>query len=339
MKEARYYSAFDDHVECTLCPHHCKVKEGRAGTCRVRRNVAGKLVAENYGLVCSLHADPIEKKPLYHYFPGRSILSVGSIGCNLRCRFCQNWEISQCGRDEFPSLRPVEPEAILRKAAGTPNNIGLAYTYNEPAVWFEFMLDLAILAKERQLKNVMVTNGFINREPLLELIRYVDAFSVDLKAFHEDFYRDLTSSRLGPVLDTLRTIRGAGRHLEITNLVITNRNDDPADFSRMVDWIAGELGPRTVLHISRYFPTYHLDDPPTPEWTMTEFYQLARKKLKFVYLGNIRTGDGQNTYCPACSTLAISRSGYFTELSGIDHQGACLNCGAGMIPRENITFA
>ena len=152
MKEASFYTAYSDHVECSLCPHNCSLRDGRSGICRVRRNAGGKLLTDNYGLVCSLHADPIEKKPLYHFYPGRNILSVGSIGCNLRCSFCQNWEISQCGRDDFPSFREVDPGTIVGKAAATPDNIGLAYTYNEPTVWYEFMLDMARMAKKKHLK-------------------------------------------------------------------------------------------------------------------------------------------------------------------------------------------
>ena len=339
MTEARYYTTHSDHVECHLCPHDCHLKEGKTGICRVRKNVGGKLISENYSRVCALHSDPIEKKPLYHYFPGRKILSVGGIGCNLHCRFCQNWEISQSGIADFPSLKSTDPDDVVRIAGQQAENLGIAYTYNEPAVWIEYMLDIAEKAREKRLKNVMVTNGFINPGPLHDLIRYMDAFSVDLKAFTESFYKELTASRLAPVLDTLKTISKSGRHLEITNLLIPNRNDDPDDFKRMTEWIAGELGPATVLHISRYFPTYKTNEPPTSEKKLLEFFHLARRRLNYVYLGNLRTAAGQNTYCPSCNTTVITRSGYATEVSGLDHSGHCLNCGMEVIPQHNMHFS
>jgi pyruvate formate lyase activating enzyme len=228
--------------------------------------------------------------------------------------------------DDFPGLKTADPDDIVALAAKETNNVGVAYTYNEPLVWIEFMLETAIKIKEKNLKNVMVTNGFINPEPLEDLIRHMDAFSVDLKSFTEAFYKKLTASRLAPVLDALRTIKRSGKHLEITNLVIPNQNDDPDDFNRMVGWIAEELGAETVLHISRYFPTYKMNEPPTPEKKLLDLFEMARKKLHHVYVGNLRTGEGQNTYCPNCSTLVISRIGYTTEISGLDREGCCLNC-------------
>jgi pyruvate formate lyase activating enzyme len=338
MIEARYYNIKDGIAACQLCPHNCKLSEGQMGICRVRKNNAGKLISENYGKVCALHTDPIEKKPFYHFFPGANILSVGSIGCNLHCKFCQNWEISQSGSKEFTPLKTTEADDIISMALQQADNIGIAYTYNEPTVWIEFMLDVARIIKEKQMKNVMVTNGFINPGPLDHLLQYIDAFSVDLKAFTDDFYKTLTSSALAPVLKTLKTISKSDAHLEITNLVIPNRNDDPSDFMRMIDWIADEIGTGTVLHISRYFPTYKMDEPPTPEKKLLEFFRLARKKLDHVYLGNLRSGEHQNTFCPSCSTLSISRSGYFTEVVGLDHDGRCLNCNETVIPPRNMHF-
>jgi len=210
-------------------------------------------------------------------------------------------------------------------------NIGIAYTYNEPTVWFELMLEMSILANGKGLKNVMVTNGFINPDPLAQLIEYMDAFSVDLKAFTDDFYKDITSSRLNPVLDSLKIIKESGKHLEITNLVIPNQNDDEGKFKEMVSWIAKELGPETVLHISRYYPTYKLNEPATSETKLKQLYKIARSKLQYVYIGNLRTIEGQNTVCPDCKTTVINRNGYSTKLTQLDKRGRCSQCNGGII--------
>jgi pyruvate formate lyase activating enzyme len=337
MKEALYYNAVQDQtVECRLCPHHCSINPGNRGICRVRRNEAGRLIAENYGKVCSMNFDPIEKKPLYHFYPGQTIFSISSVGCNLRCKFCQNWSISQTGVDEHFTLKEYTPEAIVELAAARDENIGIAYTYNEPVVWFEYMVEIARLAKKRGLKNVMVTNGFVDPEPLTELTKLMDAFSVDLKAFTEDFYKTMTGSNLQPVLNTLKTIQKSGKHLEVTNLVITGTNDDEGDFSRMVDWLRTELGVNTVLHISRYFPTYKMDKNPTPEETLYKFYKIAKVRLNYVYLGNLRTENGAHTSCPKCGHMLIMRTGYHTGITGLDEWGRCGLCGEDILGRECV---
>lgn len=337
--EARYYVKSGDNVSCRLCPHNCDIIPGKSGICGVRKNEGGKLYSNNYGKVSSLHSDPIEKKPLYHFFPGRNILSVGSLGCNLKCRFCQNWQISQASKRDLLDLKTVDAEEIASLANAESGNIGIAYTYNEPIVWFEFMQDIAARVRSKHLKNVMVTNGYINPDPLKELVRSMDAFSVDLKAFSETFYQKLTGSGLQPVLDTLKTIRASGLHLEITNLVIPGQNDDLEDFTRMVDWIAGSLGENTVLHISRYYPNYKLQEPPTPASVLADFFKIARSKLQHVYIGNLRTGEGQHTFCPGCNTVVINRSGYQADITGLDHAGCCLNCQAEVINRDYLHLA
>lgn len=334
--EALYYDRKDNLVECRLCPHNCQIKPGKAGICQVRSNEKGKLISDNYGLVCSIHSDPIEKKPLYHFFPGRSVLSIGSIGCNLKCKFCQNWEISQCDCNSFKHLHRVDAGEVSNLATTDQNNIGVAYTYNEPLVWIEYLLDVAELIKAKQLKNIMVTNGFLNQEPLAGLLPLIDAFSVDLKAFTDSFYKMLTGSGLQPVLETLKAIKKSGKHLEITNLVIPNQNDNIQDFTRMIDWIYNTLGRDTILHISRYYPTYKLKEPATPEKTLQDLFLIAQKKLDHVYLGNLRTETGQDTYCPSCNSQVISRTGYYTNVTGLDHRGRCLNCKASVIPEENM---
>ena len=326
MKEASFYKNLNGKVQCSLCPHNCIISEGKFGSCKVRKNEKGKLYSVNYERVCSLHFDPIEKKPLYHFYPGKTIYSVGSVGCNLHCKFCQNWEISQSGVEEFGYLKKVSHQEIVNQAKNRQDNFGIAYTYNEPTVWYEYMYDIAVIASEQGLKNVMVTNGFINPEPLEKLLPYMDAFSVDLKAFNEDFYKKFTSSRLEPVLDTLKKIKQSGKHFEITNLVITDTNDKTKEFKQMVNWISNKLGEDTVLHISRYFPTYKMTKEPTSPKTLQRFYDIASEKLNYVYLGNVRSGEGQDTYCKKCNRKVISRSGYYTETVGLDSLGNCIKC-------------
>lgn len=335
-KEALYYRKTNAKVACTLCPHNCELAEGKTGLCRVRKNLNGKLISENYQKVCSFHFDPIEKKPLYHFYPGSIIFSVGSVGCNLHCKFCQNWQISQNGVDEFQALNDYSPREIVKMSKNRKSNIGIAYTFNEPTVWFEYMLEIAKLAQREGLKNVMVTNGFINPEPLAELIPFMDAFGVDLKAFNEDFYRKLTSSHLAPVLETLIAIKKSGRHLEITNLVVTNHNDNEIEFRNMIDWIANNLGTDTVLHISRYFPTYKMDNDPTPVETLQQFFEIASKKLNYVYMGNVQSAEGQDTFCKNCNSTLIKRRGYNTEINALSSKGNCLNCGENILPSECI---
>lgn len=325
--EALYYAVKEDKsVQCTLCPHMCVLREGKAGTCRVRRNTGGILVTKVYGFVSSLNFDPIEKKPLYHYFPGSTILSIGSYGCNLRCFFCQNCTISQTGVEPELPKTYFSPEEIVKIALDKSGNIGIAFTYNEPIVWFEYMVDIARLAKKAGLKTVMVTNGFINKEPLSVLLETIDAFSVDLKAFTEEFYSKVTSSQLEPVKETLIQIRKAGKHLEVVNLVVPELNDHSEAFSDMTKWIASELGKETVLHISRYFPSFKLATFPTPVMAIRSLKRIAEKELAYVYSGNIAE-DSNDTFCQKCNNILITRHIYDVKLSGLDIGGCCKACG------------
>ena len=327
MKEALYYQKTeDDKVQCFLCPHQCKISEGKRGICRVRKNVEGRLIAETYGKLIAINQDPIEKKPLYHFYPGSQILSVGSIGCSFHCDFCQNCDISQSSVDDSPFLKNYSIDDIVQTAANRRDNLGIAYTYNEPGVWYEFMLDTAKEAKKHDLKNVMVTNGFINQEPLAELLPYMDAFNVDLKAFREEFYRKYVKGRLEPVKESLKQIRASGKHLEVTNLVIPTLNDNASTFREMLQWIRDELGEHTVMHLSRYFPAYKMTIEGTPVLKLEEFYKIAREYLKFVYLGNVMLSEGANTYCDQCGHLVIKRHYYQTEMPGIDEKGRCKYC-------------
>ncbi len=315
-------------VKCTLCPHGCIIDKNKFGICGVRYNNEGELFSENYGEISSIGFDPIEKKPLYHFYPGSKILSIGSIGCNLKCFYCQNWQISQINSQEYKTnLKTYSPSDILSKALSKPNNIGVAYTYNEPTVFYEFMLDTAKLVKAKGLKNVMVTNGYICKEPLLQLIKYIDAFNVDLKAFSNEFYKKNTASSLQAVLDTLKLIKEQGKHLEITNLLIPTLNDDSKEFEDMIKWIAKELGDDTVLHISAYYPNYNSTIEPTSISLIMSFLKIAKKYLKNVYVGNVMLAEGNNTYCDKCGNLLISRSGYMLDIVGINKDGSCKKCG------------
>ena len=281
----------DQEVECRLCPHFCKIKAGHSGICHVRFNKEGILYSLNYERIVALHLDPIEKKPLYRFHSGSSIFSIGSVGCNMKCSFCQNWQISQAGKltDYFDELPEYAPDYIVQQALSlrSQQNIGIAYTYNEPTVWFEFMRDCARKAHQNKLLNVMVSNGYINAEPLDELLLYIDAFNIDLKGYDEHFYQQLAKAKLSPVLETLKQISNKGKHLEIAYLVIPGMNDDTDQFEAITDWLQTELNPEIVLHLNRYFPTYKLKIDTTPIETLDRLANIARRKLKYVYIGNV----------------------------------------------------
>ena len=325
--ESQWYVAEKDgSVQCTLCPHSCMLKEGKVGLCRVRKNKHGKLVSDVYGFVSALNFDPIEKKPLYHYYPGSNILSIGTYGCNLRCFFCQNCTISQTGPEPGLPRNYHTPEEIVDIALKKPGNMGIAFTYNEPLVWYEYLIEIARLAKAAGLKTVMVTNGFINPEPLAELIGVIDAFSVDLKAFSEEFYAKVTWSQLEPVKRALQQIAKAGKHLEIVNLVVPGLNDDESIFTEMVKWIAKELGKDTVLHLSRYFPNYKSEIEATPIFSIIRMKRIADRELHYVYTGNM-FDENNETRCLKCKNLLITRQSYVTYMDGLDEEGRCKACG------------
>lgn len=329
--EALFYKTLDKKVNCSLCPHNCIIKDGSTGICNVRRNIKGKLVSENFGRLSAINFDPIEKKPLYHFYPGSIILSLGSIGCNMKCKCCQNWQISQTSAEEFPANNIYKPKDILRLTRSRRNNIGVAYTYNEPTVWYEFMLETAKLMQAEGLKNVVVSNGYINEKPLMELLKYVDAFNIDLKSFNDKFYKEISSASLEPVKNTLKRISKSGKHLEITNLVLPTLNDNEKEFTEMVTWIADELGKDTVLHLSRYHPTYQMNIKSTGQGIIERLYIIASDKLNYVFVGNINIKDYQDTKCNKCNITVIRRAGYFIEKTGIDKDGKCLSCGTMII--------
>ncbi len=285
--EAQHWQTIEGKgISCRLCPHHCVIAPGLTGLCKMRQNQEGRLVSLNDGRIVASAFDPIEKKPLYHFHPGSKIFSIGSLGCNLRCFFCQNHAISQAEPQICEKIPRLAAEQLISQAKSRPDNLGVAFTYNEPTVWYEFMLETARQAKAAGLKTAMVTNGFINPEPLAELLPFMDAFNVDLKGFTESFYRQL-GGELEPVKQSLRQIRAAGRHLEITTLVVPTLNDDPVLFTQMIDWIADELGADSILHLSRYFPRYRSPIPVTSAASLYRLHDLAIKRLRHVHLGNL----------------------------------------------------
>jgi pyruvate formate lyase activating enzyme len=328
MYEAQFYTKLENQlVKCDLCPWDCVLKPGQTGICKVRSNENGQLFTHIYNKVAAFGIDPIEKKPLYHFHPGKNILSIGEVGCNLQCSFCQNHRISQCFASEFSGFYELDSKQIVAKAMQTNENIGIAYTYNEPFTFYEFMLETAKLAQKNDLKNVVVSNGYINPEPLEKLLPFIDAINIDLKAFTDEFYHRQTKGKLQPVLETLQIIAKSEAHLEITNLVIPDLNDDETVFEKMIKWIASELGKEVPLHLSRYFPQHEINLPSTPTKKLVTLYNLARQHLQFVYLGNVNDEKRSSTYCPQCGKLLIARNRYNTIASGINKDSTCKSCG------------
>ncbi len=320
MQEAMYYQPHEKGILCSLCPKGCIIAEGRTGVCRVRRNRGNTLYAENYAACSSYALDPIEKKPLYHFYPGSLILSLGTWGCNFSCSFCQNWQIAQ----DIPETMKLLPEQAVEmaKQQKRQGNIGIAYTYSEPSVWYEYVLDTAKEVKRAGMKNVLVTNGFINKQPLLEMLPYIDALNIDIKAFNNDFYHKICAGNLESVKETV-AVAASLCHVEITTLLVPGCNDDQQEIADLAAWL-GEIHVNIPLHFSRYFPNYKMKTPPTPESTMKMAQEIASQHLNYVYLGNMQ-GQGVNTYCPKCDKLVIDRNQCHSMM--VDHN-KCLQCGS-----------
>lgn len=323
---ARYVGADRaGRIVCGLCPHACVLGEGQAGRCHIRAVHAGRLVALGYGRVASAAMDPIEKKPLYHFHPGIGIFSLGGWGCNFACRFCQNWTLSQCAPP--PDADFVAPARAIAAAvgAGAP---AVAYTYNEPIVGIEYVLDCAVAARAAGLLNVLVTNGYIQHGPATDLLAVTDALNVDIKSMDEAFYQELCGAALRPVLAFCRQCAAAERHLEITHLVIPGRNDRDEQVARLAEWIAGELGPAVVLHLSAYRPEYQYDAPPTTAERLEQLYAVARARLAHVYLGNCATATGRDTLCAGCGQLLVDRRAYRGRVIGLRKDDSGVTCSA-----------
>jgi len=326
-KEGLFYEKLENKtVQCQLCPHNCKIVDGKRGFCGVRENRNGTLYALGYGKLVAIHLDPIEKKPLFHFLPSTTAFSIATAGCNLRCLFCQNWEISQA-KPEDVNYTYIEPAELVKKAkeSGSPT---IAYTYTEPTIFYEYMLETAKLAKAEGLKNIMHSCGYINEEPLRKLAKYLDAANIDLKGFSEDFYAKVSLATLAPVLKSLQILKEEGVHLEITNLVLPGYNDDTDSIARMCLWIKENLGADTPLHFSRFFPMYKLLSLiATPPETLERATKIALESgLKYVYIGNLPGDPAENTYCPKCKKLLIERKGYFILQNNIS-DGKCKFCG------------
>jgi len=322
MKTARYWEpAGGGAIRCTLCPHACVLREGQTGLCHVRTVGQGHLMSAGYGLISSACVDPIEKKPLYHFYPGEEIFSIGSWGCNFACVFCQNWTISQQLIDGHHTYSSGEIVERARHAGG----IGIAYTYNEPLVSFEFVHDCALRARDAGLKNVLVTNGYVAPAPAAALLPLMDALNIDVKSMDDAFYVTKCRGHVKPVLDLAAQAVACGCHVEITNLVIPGLNDDDALICSLAAWMADTLGEFAPLHLSAYRPQFKLSVPATTVTHLRRARALARKRLAYVYLGNVLSSDGQDTECPGCGKVLVRRRGYETALVGLD-RGVCAGC-------------
>lgn len=313
-------------VKCTLCPKECKLAHAQRGDCRVRVNLGGKLVSLIYGKPCAVHVDPIEKKPMFHFLPGSTAFSLATAGCNLHCKFCQNWEISQTDPEETRNeeLPPAAVVAAARRYACA----SVAYTYSDPIIFYEYTYDTSALARQAGLKNVLVTAGFINEKPLRKLCAVTDAANVDIKSFDENFYRTVCGARLQPVLAATKIMVEEGVLVEVTNLIVPTLNDDFDAIRRMCGWMAANLGPQVPLHFSRFFPLFQLKNlPPTPEDTLFRAREIALQEgLYFCYVGNLPGSGAENTLCPRCHATLIVRRGYFSEVLEMNN-GACGRCG------------
>ncbi len=313
-------------VQCHLCARRCVVPEGERGMCGARMNVGGELRSLVWGRPISIHVDPIEKKPFYHFLPGSQAYSLATSGCPLRCAFCQNWQISQARPEDYDT--PIRTPAEIAREAGARGAPVIAFTYNEPTVFTEYALDIATEARKRGIRSVFVSCGYMTENPLAALCEVLSAVKIDLKGFASSFYRKVSQADVEPVLRSIRQVARAGVHLEIVNLVVPTLNDDETSLRELSRWVAGEVGPDTPVHFTRFHPDYRLKDlPPTPQATLQRAWEIAQASgLRFPYVGNVPDHPGNHTVCPACGTLLIARTGFFVvENHLVD--GTCPGCG------------
>ncbi|HZS40033.1 MAG TPA: AmmeMemoRadiSam system radical SAM enzyme [Polyangia bacterium] len=325
---ARWWSKQEDgRLLCTLCPRFCRLADGQAGFCYIRKNEGGALESLGYGRTTGFAVDPVEKKPLNHFLPGTPILSFGTAGCNLGCKFCQNWDISKARLADAESAEVSPAQVIdLARAQGCPS---VAMTYNDPVIWAEFAIDVAREARARGVRSVLVTAGYVTAEARPELFAEIDAANVDLKAFTDDFYHKVTFSKLDPVLETLVWLKRSTKvWIEITNLMIPGLNDDPAETRKLAEWVGAELGDEVPLHFTAFHPDFKMRDiAPTPPATLRRARAIAREVgLKYVYTGNIHDREGATTFCPGCGEAVIERDYYAIDPVGLDG-GKCASCG------------
>jgi pyruvate formate lyase activating enzyme len=329
IKDAMLWTPLEGgKVACALCSHRCVIAPSKAGVCAVRENRAGKLMTLVYGEVIAAHVDPIEKKPLYHFYPGSKALSIATPGCNFKCSFCQNWQISQAPRREAGGLRGqrLSPEEIVREALAQDCR-SISYTYTEPTIFFEYAYDTAKLAKDAGLANNFVTNGYMTEEALTAIRPWLDAANVDLKAFKDETYRKVCGARLEPVLDSIRLMRKLGIWVEVTTLVVPGLNDGADELTAIARFIAG-VDPDIPWHISRFHPDFeYTDAPPTPVKTLRAAYEIGKKEgLRYLYVGNIQ-GESEDTRCPKCGQVLVRRRGFFVAENRLT-TGRCPSCAA-----------
>ncbi|MDD5686705.1 MAG: AmmeMemoRadiSam system radical SAM enzyme [Elusimicrobia bacterium] len=327
-KEAQFWEKLpNDFVRCGLCPWRCMISPNQRGFCRTRENIDGKLYTRTYARPCSINIDPIEKKPFFHFLPGEQAFSIATAGCNVGCKFCQNWQISKITPEESDAFY-IPPEDIVKAAKKSKAKV-IAYTYVEPTIFYEYMIEISSIAKKEGLKNVVVSCGFINPEPLKKLLKYVDAYKIDLKSFNEKYYEDVVGAKLGPVLETIKTIKKSGVHLEIVYLVVPTLNDNPEEVKNMSKWLVQNVGTEVPLHFTRFHPDYKMMNyPSTPVSTVENLRKIAMSEgLKYVYVGNVPPGnEGENTYCPNCKKLLIKRLGFEVVENNVS-KGKCRFCG------------
>lgn len=321
---AKYFEKLGNGmVQCHLCPNRCILAKGEIGKCRARKNIDGNLYSLVYGKIAAMNLDPIEKKPFFHVLPGENAFSIATPGCNLQCKFCQNWQISQV----FPwevKTKEMKPEDVVNEAIKSGAK-AIAFTYSEPTIFYEYMLDIAKLAKEKGLKTLVVSAGYINPEPLKELLPYIDAYKIDFKGFSNKFYREMTLyGKVEPVLEAMKIIKESGVWLEIVNLIIPGQNDREEDLKNLILWIKENLGPDVPLHFTRFHPDYKLlNVPPTPIETLKKARKMAQDfGLKYVYIGNVDDIEGSTTYCPESKKPAIIRKGFFVIENNLK-EGTC----------------
>lgn len=309
--EARYYKKLENGgVECILCPRHCRVTDLERGYCGVRENRKDVYHTLVYGRPCAVNIDPIEKKPLFHFYPGTTAFSLATAGCNCNCKFCQNYDISQSRPEQTDNMN-LPPEEIVSSCLSRKVPI-IAYTYSEPVIFYEYMYDTAKLGREKGIKSVMITGGYIEKDPLADLLNHLDAVKVDLKAIRDGYYKNIVDSELRPILNAILQIKKAGVWLELVYLVVPTLNDSESEFKDLASWIKTNLGLDTPLHFSRFYPQYLLKDlPPTPEKTLQMAHDICRAEgLEYVYLGNLPRHPAESTYCPKCGKVLIERAGY-----------------------------
>lgn len=327
---ARWWSRINGKVRCVLCPRFCVLDTSQHGFCYLRFNDGGTLKTRGYGRTTGLALDPIEKKPLYHVHPKKRILSLGTVGCNMGCKYCQNWDISK-NKNEDALLLKISNQQLIDKAVElkrTSGNIGLAFTYNEPTIWGEWIIELSALARSRGMISVMVTNGYISKTAIHDVYRYIDAANIDLKSFSQDFYSRHTLSSLKPVLDAILLIKRTGTWIELTTLVIPGYNDSEKEIKELCSWVVKYCGNKTPVHFTAFHPDYRMTDvPPTPYATLKNAYNIGRETgLKYVYTGNVYDQFTGSTYCPDCNHVMIRRNWYDVELKGLQGN-RCKYCG------------